>query len=103
MESVKAVLGCLLALGESIDEAKQNDGKFTWSDLLLLGKPLKLVPDAYVAAKDAEKEWKNSTAEQRAEVIQWVRDNFKVSHAKTERHIEAGIGVVVNAAEFFQD
>lgn len=102
MESVKAVLGCLLALGESVDQAKQNDGKFTWTDIFFLVKPLSLAPQAYMSAKMAEQEWKNSTPEQRTEVIQWIKDNFKVSHAKTEKHVEAGLAILVNASEFFQ-
>lgn len=103
MNAVKAVLGCLMALGESVDQAKQNDGKFTWTDIFFLVKPLSLAPDAYVQAKQAEQEWKHSTPEQRAEVIQWIKDNFKLSqkNAKTEKHVEAALAIVVNANEFF--
>jgi hypothetical protein len=102
MEKCKLVLAAVFALGQAVDLAKANDGKFTIGDIPLMVGPGLLVPGALAAAKAAELEWKGSSDEAKAELIKWSKENFNIHDKHAEKQIEAGIAMLVHAGNFFE-
>lgn len=102
MQNCKIVLAALFSAVKAVDQAKQNDGKYTVADLGLLVLPATQIPGAVASAKAAEEEYKNLSDEQKAELIAWVKQDFDIADDKLEKKIEAGLAMLVHASEFFQ-
>lgn len=103
LTSVKAVLLCLFAFGNAVEDAKKNDGRFSFMDLLLLGGPLNLAPDAWVHSKTAGKDWANATQEDRDELIAWAKETFDLEDDRTEKDIEVGLRIAADISYFFRE
>jgi hypothetical protein len=102
MNNVKLVLGALFALGEAVDTAKKNNGKYDLADLGLLVDPAIRLPGAIAAAKAAEQEYMNATDEQKSELIAFIKQDFDIADDKLEKKIEAGLAMLAHAEAFFE-
>lgn len=86
-------------LVDAIKEAKANDGKVDFKDWPLL---FPLIGEGGLAVEEIEKivsEWKNGSAEQRAEVVALVKTRFDLENDILEEKIEKVLDIAVLVIE----
>lgn len=99
INETKEVLAFAFSLHKAYELA-QVDGKIDLFDANLLIDPvMKLVP----AIKDVKlviAEFKDMDSAERAELDQWIKDNYDIADDELEAKIEKGFSVVLALGEF---
>jgi hypothetical protein len=101
MKDLKEVLVLLFSLSAAVVNAKANDGKIDIQDLPLLLGPMMNLPAAAEGISNVLPQWKNASDDERAELINYIKEQFDIADDAAEKKIEAGLKMLVEAGALF--
>lgn len=101
MKESKEVLKFAIELGEALEAAMQ-DKKFEVAELSLLVAPLMQVGPAFEGIDKVGQEIKASTAEQKAELIAYVKEELDLKNDDVEKTIEEALDLALKIHAFVQ-
>ena len=95
MNNVKELLGFVFSLTEGVFKSLE-DGKFDLTDMLHFVGAFKDLPSAVADITAIPDEIKNMTDEQKAELKQWVKDDFDIPLEGVEAAVESGLSIIID-------
>ena len=95
MNETKQLLNFVFSLTEGIFKSLE-DGKFGLTDMMNFVEAFKGLPGAIDDAHLIVSEIKNMTDEQKAELKQWVKDDFDIPLEGVEAAVESGLSIIID-------
>lgn len=93
-DNLKKLIGFALSLTEQV-ATSSKDG-WQWTDFFQFVDEAAQVSDVIKSWKDVPAELADLTTEERAELNEWVADEFDIENDKVEKYVEDGLAWAVS-------
>lgn len=98
-KELKDALALAMSLHMAYDKSME-DGKLSVTDFTNLVDPMMKLLPALEGAKSIPAEMADLDAEEKEELVAWMKANYDLRDDELEAKIEAGLAVVVHIAQF---
>ena len=101
IQNIKELLLFVCRLVNAITKTLE-DGKFKFTELVNFIGAAQAIPAAVDDIKEIPAEFKDLTEEEKAELVQYVSDEFDISNDETEAFIEDAFKVALDLAKLIE-
>lgn len=101
MKELKELLSFVFALNDAVWKSLE-DGQITFGDVVYLYETLKTAGPAIEGIDKIMAEFKNMTAEQREELMAFVREEFDLPNDTIEEIVEKAISIALDVIAFLK-
>lgn len=102
-ENIKKALSLAIKVGQDVANGFADNGKLDLSEYVEIGVDIiGGLPGVLKSFKDIKAEFADLSAEERAEIIDWVGQEFDIHQDKIEEKIEKGLQLINSIVEFIE-